>query len=165
MTLCWHQLSSFKTAGYKPALSLDKYVWMLNSSLLPSSTRAFSLTMSFLRTWLAWLSGRETVFVTSQRQSEVEIPLVVVLQAGNEVLQQTQSWAEEGVEIRNPSMFWLTKSLLSPSSHTRLWAFLWTRYKRFTTCMGVPLFALGCETGALPLSFGTPNQCSLSNHA
>lgn len=29
----------------------------------------------------------------------------MVLQAGNEVLQQTQSWAGKGVEIQNPSMF------------------------------------------------------------
>lgn len=88
----------------------------------------------------------------------------MVLLAGNEVLQQTQSWAGKGVEIRNPSMFSLTKSLLSPSSHTRLWAFLWTRYNRFTTCTGVTLFTLDGETGALPLYFGTPNQYSLSNN-
>lgn len=37
------------------ALSLHRYGWMLNSSMLPSSTRAPSLRMSFLRTWFAWL--------------------------------------------------------------------------------------------------------------
>lgn len=51
------------------------------------------------------LSGKETVFVTNQTTEKLGIPLAMVLQAGNEVLQQTQSWAGKGVEIRNPNTF------------------------------------------------------------
>lgn len=138
--------------------------------MLPTGSRASSFRMSFLRTWLAWLIRERNSFcsagqTTNQWQNKVGIPLVMALQAGNEVLQQTQNWAGKAVEIQNPSMFWLTISLLSPLSHTGLWAFLWTRYKRFTTGTGVGLFAVDCKIEALPLSFGTPSQCSLSNHA
>lgn len=126
--------------------------------------------MRFLRTWLARLIREINSFCSagqsaSQHQNKIGIPLVMALQAGNEVLQRIQSWAGKGVEIQNPSMFWLTISLLYPSSHTGLWAFLWTRYKGFTTHTGVVLFAVDCKIGALPLSFGTPCQCNLSNHA
>lgn len=115
--------------------------------------------------YMAVQGGKLLVRITNQWQNQVRIPLATALQAGNEVLQRTQSWAGKGVEIQNPSTFWLTISLLSPSSHTELWAFLRTRYKAFSTITGIILFAVDYKIGALPLSFGTPSQCILSNWA